>query len=80
MNPISAFRRRGLATFVPLVVLLLLLAGLWIIFQNEQIYRDSRLRGIHVQAEILAASVTAPLDFEDRPGAGCRIGGHTAGP
>jgi signal transduction histidine kinase/ActR/RegA family two-component response regulator len=66
MNRIAALRRRGLATFVPLVVLTLLLTGFWIIFQNEQGYREGRLAGIQVQAEILAGSVTAALDFGDQ--------------
>src|SRR3546814_9516430 len=46
------------------MVIVLLLAVLWIIFQNEQNYRDEQRRAAHVQAEILAGSVTAALDFE----------------
>lgn len=51
---------------VPLMVAMLLLAGLWIIYQNEQTYRQEQQRAAHVQAEILAESVTAALDFDDR--------------
>jgi signal transduction histidine kinase/CheY-like chemotaxis protein len=65
VNIASIFTRRGLAIFVPLAVLLLLLAGLWIIYQNEQSYRHEQQRATEVQAEILAASVTAALDFRD---------------
>ena len=58
--------RRGLSLFVPLAVLLLLLASLWIIYQGERSYRTEQQRAAQVQAEILAASATAALDFEDR--------------
>jgi signal transduction histidine kinase len=52
-----------------LAVLLLLLVGLWIIYQNEQSYRHEQQRATEVQAEILAASVTAALDFGDNAAA-----------
>ena len=58
--------RRSLSLFVPLAVLLLLLASLWIIYQGERSYRTEQQRAAEVQAEILAASATAALDFEDR--------------
>jgi signal transduction histidine kinase/ActR/RegA family two-component response regulator len=58
--------RRGMAIFVPLAVLMLLLAGLWIIYQGEQDYRQEQQRATQVQAEILAESVTAALDFGDQ--------------
>ena len=48
------------------VVVLLLLAGIGVIFQSEAAYRDLQEQETRVQAEILAASVTAALDFEDR--------------
>jgi len=44
---------------------LLLLAGIGIILQNEAAYRDLQAQETRVQAEILSASVTAPLDFGD---------------
>ena len=69
MNVASIFTRRGPAIFVPLAVLLLLLVGLWIIYQNEQSYRHEQQRATEVQAEILAASVTAALDFGDNAAA-----------
>ena len=64
----AAFTARGrdFSIAIPLAVLLLLLAGLWIIYQNEQAYREEQERSAHVQADILAASVTAALDFNDR--------------
>src|SRR3546814_20325486 len=61
----SVVPRWDLSIAVPLMVIVLLLAGLWIIFQNEQNYRDEQRRAEHVQAEILAGSVTAALDFDD---------------
>src|SRR3546814_20601390 len=61
----SVVPRWDLSIAVPLMVIVLLLAGLWIIFQNEQNYRDEQRRAAHVQAEILAGSVTAALDFDD---------------
>ena len=47
------------------VVVLLLLAGIGVIMQSEAAYRDLQEQETRVQAEILAASVTAALDFED---------------
>jgi len=52
------------------VVVLLLLAGIGVIMQSEAAYRDLQEQETRVQAEILAASVTAALDFEDRVAAG----------
>lgn len=69
MSFASILGRRGLALFVPLAVLLLLLTGLWVIYQNEQSYRHEQQRAAQVQAEILAASVTAALDFGDKTAA-----------
>jgi signal transduction histidine kinase len=48
-----------------LVVSLLLLAGLGVIVQNEAAYRDLQRQETRVQAEILAASTAAALDFGD---------------
>lgn len=62
---LPAGTRPDFSMAVPLMVALLLLAGLWIIYQNEQTYRQEQQRATHVQAEILAASVTAALDFDD---------------
>jgi signal transduction histidine kinase len=47
------------------VVVLLLLAGIGVILQSEAAYRDLQQQETRVQAEILAASVTAALDFDD---------------
>ncbi|WP_114951270.1 CHASE sensor domain-containing protein [Sphingosinicella terrae] len=47
------------------VVTLLLLSGIGIIIQNEAAYRDFQVQETRVQAEILAANVTAALDFGD---------------
>ena len=44
------------------VVVLLLLAGIGVIMQSEAAYRDLQEQETRVQAEILAASVTAALD------------------
>jgi signal transduction histidine kinase len=48
------------------VVVLLLLAGIGVIVQSEAAYRDLQQQETRVQADILAASVTAALDFGDR--------------
>jgi signal transduction histidine kinase/CheY-like chemotaxis protein len=66
MNAAARLIRPGRGALVPLAVLLLLLAGLWIIYQNERNYHDEQQRTLQVQAEILAASVTAALDFGDQ--------------
>jgi hypothetical protein len=50
---------------VLLAVALLLVAGFAIIFQNERSYRTQRSNEVHVQAEILAASIVAAVDFGD---------------
>ena len=50
---------------IVVMVGLLLLAGIGIIAQNEAAYRDLQSQETRVQAEILAASVTAALDFGD---------------
>ena len=47
------------------MVALLLLTGIAVIFQNEAAYRELQQQEARVQAEILAASVTAALDFDD---------------
>jgi signal transduction histidine kinase len=56
------------------VVTLLLLAGIGVILQSEAAYRDLQEQETRVQAEILAASVTAALDFEDRVAANEAVG------
>jgi signal transduction histidine kinase len=47
------------------MALLLLVIGIGVIFQNEGNYRTQKLREAKVQADILAASVTAAVDFGD---------------
>ena len=55
-------------------VVLLLLAGIGIILQNEAAYRDLQAQQTRVQAEILAASVAAALDFGDSEAAREAVG------
>jgi signal transduction histidine kinase len=50
-------------------VALLLLAGIGIILQSEAAYRELQTQEARVQSDILAASVTAALDFGDRAAA-----------
>ncbi|WP_340313721.1 ATP-binding protein [Rhizorhabdus argentea] len=69
MSQLPTLSRRALTMLVSLTVLLLLSAGLWIIFQNEQNYREGRQNAAQIQGEILAASVTAALDFQDQAAA-----------
>jgi signal transduction histidine kinase len=47
------------------IALFLLLAGMGIILQNEASYREIKAEETRVQAEILAATVAAALDFDD---------------
>ncbi|HET9638130.1 MAG TPA: ATP-binding protein [Allosphingosinicella sp.] len=47
------------------MALLLLAIGLAVIFQNESAYREQKHKETTIQADILAASVTAALDFGD---------------
>jgi signal transduction histidine kinase len=47
------------------IALFLLLAGLGIIIQNEASYREAKANETRIQADILAATVAAPLDFYD---------------
>jgi len=47
------------------VAVLILLGGVLVVLQNEGSYRSGRNQQALVQAEILAASVAAPLDFND---------------
>ena len=50
---------------VGMVILLLLAAGIGVVVQYNRAYQGQKLQEITVQAEILAASVTAALDFGD---------------
>jgi signal transduction histidine kinase/ActR/RegA family two-component response regulator len=67
VNPLKRLVGRwwALPVAVSLLVLLVLGAGLGVIFQYERTYRIQKLSETTVQAEILAASVTAALDFRD---------------
>ena len=67
MRPFNRLARgwRSVPAAAGLMAALLLLAGLGIIFQSESAYREQKVREARVQAEILAASVTAALDFAD---------------
>lgn len=67
--PAPAAPSRFQAIIVPLMVASLLIAGLWLLYQNERSYRAEQVRITRVQAEILAASVTAAVDFRDRASA-----------
>ncbi|WP_129792440.1 response regulator [Sphingosinicella sp. CPCC 101087] len=57
--------RTNAPTAIIAVVALLLLAGIGIIVQNEAAYRELQGQEVRVQAEILAESVEAALDFGD---------------
>ena len=60
-----ADRWNSIPAATSLAAVLLLLVGLAVIYQNENSYRLLKDRETQVQAEILAASVTAALDFND---------------
>ena len=59
-------RWSNMPAVVVAAVSLLLLAGIGIILQSEAAYREMQTEETRVQSEILAASVVAALDFEDR--------------
>ena len=44
---------------------MLVVAGVVLALYDSQVYKDQKLREISVQAQILAATVTAPLEFDD---------------
>ncbi|MDB5720754.1 MAG: response regulator [Alphaproteobacteria bacterium] len=58
---------RTIPIMMGLLAMLLVAIGIGVIFQNEANYREQKTRETNVQAEILAASVTAALDFQDAP-------------
>jgi signal transduction histidine kinase/CheY-like chemotaxis protein len=60
---------RGVPLAASCIAALLLLAGLWIISQGVRSNRVDQAREVQVQAAILAASVTAALDFADQSSA-----------
>jgi len=63
----SRWRKAPVLIFA--LAILLLAGGLVLIVQNEASYRFGKAREVQVQAEILAASVAAALDFSDAPAA-----------
>jgi signal transduction histidine kinase len=67
MRPITRFAARwpNVPVAAGIMALLLLAIGLAVIFQNEANYREQKLRETSIQADILAASVIAALDFGD---------------
>src|SRR4030095_15581298 len=67
MKPLLGLPERSsnAPTAIIAVVILLLLAGIGILAQNEAAYGDLQAQETGVQPEILAASVTAALDFGD---------------
>jgi signal transduction histidine kinase len=67
MRPIARFADRwpNVPIAAGVMALLLLAIGLAVIFQNESAYREQKLKETTIQADILAASVTAALDFGD---------------
>ncbi|MDO9488879.1 MAG: CHASE sensor domain-containing protein, partial [Sphingomonadaceae bacterium] len=60
-----ADRWQAIPRAASLIAGLLLLIGIGVIYQNEQSYRAQKADETRVQAGILAASVTAALDFGD---------------
>ncbi|HEX8225859.1 MAG TPA: ATP-binding protein [Allosphingosinicella sp.] len=67
MRPIAGLAARwpNVPVAAGIMALLLLAIGLAVIFQNEANYREQKLRETTIQADILAASVIAALDFGD---------------
>src|SRR5215471_11734135 len=52
-----------------LSAVLLVVAGVFVTLYEEQLYRNQQAQETRVQAQILAASVTAALAFNDRAAA-----------
>ncbi|HEY0028271.1 MAG TPA: ATP-binding protein [Allosphingosinicella sp.] len=67
MRPLTRLAQRwpNVPMAAGVIALLLLAAGLAVIFDNESGYRQQKISEIQVQADILAASVSAALDFGD---------------
>jgi signal transduction histidine kinase len=78
MRPSGPERRK--LSFALLGVAILLLGGLTLAAANERSYRADRVRETGVQADILAASVTAALAFEDRKAAQAYIDALSVNP
>ena len=64
-----ALSHKAKLSFALAAAVMLLIAGLLLGVANEQARRGERLRELGVQAEILAASVSAALVFDDRTAA-----------
>jgi signal transduction histidine kinase len=73
-------RWRSVPLAASLAAILLLVAGLAIVFLNERSYQAQQLSETRVQAEILAASVGAALDFGDPAAAGESVGALRVNP
>jgi signal transduction histidine kinase len=67
MRPLTRLAQRwpNVPMAAGVIAMLLLAAGLAVIFDNESGYRRQKISEIQVQADILAASVSAALDFGD---------------
>ena len=63
------FPARGSVRFALLSAILLLIAGVIVTVYEDGLYRAQRVQDLSVQADILAASVTAALAFNDRTAA-----------
>ncbi len=61
-------------------VFLLVLAGTYMVFHNERSYRQTKTEQVDAQAAILASTVAAALDFDDRKAAQEYIGALAADP
>src|SRR4051812_22212098 len=66
MRPWLDGPERSKLSLALLAVAVLLVGGVILATANERAYRADRARETRVQADILAASVTAALAFEDR--------------
>jgi signal transduction histidine kinase len=60
---------KGSVRFALLSAILLLIAGVVVTVYEDELYRAQRIQDLSVQADILAASVTAALSFNDRAAA-----------
>lgn len=66
--------------FAGAAAILLLIAGIFVVYTGETSYRRGKLDETVVQARILASTVIAPLTFDDRTAAETYVGALAANP
>lgn len=78
VEALRSWRSTPLAIFG--VAILILLAGIGVVLQSESMTRNSREQFALVQAQVLAASAAAPLDFSDSAAAQQAVNAYRVNP